>query len=259
MIPGAEDYRAILKPVQRRPLSGQVFDRLSGAILSGQLPPGSVLPSERKLCDSLKVNRGAVREALKRLEQSRFISIQPGGATRVLDIRETARLDIVSQLLATREGDLDLEVARSVVELRAAISPDMVRLAALRHGAELAPVLLPLLDEMRTHSRDPIRAEELSERFWRIVVRASENIAYVLVLNTLDEVNERFKQLLPPLLAARYQNVSSFQAMIEAIVSGDVEAARRAAERHAARIAGVLAREIRDLQEHGASEWRPPR
>ena len=259
MIPGAGDYRAILKPVQRRPLSGQVFDRLSEAILSGQLPPGSVLPSERKLCDSLKVNRGAVREALKRLEQSRFIAIQQGEATRVLDFWESARLGILSHLLVTPEGGLDLQVAQSVIQLRAAITPDMVRLAAERHGADLAPVLLPLLDEMRTHPDDPARAQELNQQFWRIVVRASENVAYVLVFNTVNEVHERFKEKLTPLLASSYQDASSFEAMVDAIVSSNVEEAQRAAGWHVARIVGALASEIRALQAEGATAWWPPR
>jgi DNA-binding FadR family transcriptional regulator len=250
-------HTAILKPVRRRKLSELVFDRLRAAILSGQLPPGSVLPSERKLGDSMEVNRGAVREALKRLEQSRLVSIQPGGATRVLDVRKSARLDLISEMLATREGGLDLEVARSVVELRAAISPEVVRFATQRHGAELGPTLLPLLDEMRVYAGDPTRAQALSVEFWRIVVQASDNIAFVLIFNTLDEVNARFKDRLTPLLAARYQNVASFEAMIEAIVAGNVEEARSAAERHVAQIAGILEGEIGDLQAQGAAAWRP--
>jgi DNA-binding FadR family transcriptional regulator len=259
MTPSADNGRAILRPVLKRPLSEQVFDRLREAIVSGQLPPGSVLPSERKLRDSLKVSRGAVREALKRLEQSRFIEIQHGEATRVLDFWESARLDILSNLLVTPEGGFDLHVAQSVIQLRAAITPDMVRLAAERHGADLAPVLLPLLDEMRAHSRDPIRAQELSEQFWRIVVRASENVAYVLVLNTMNEAYERIKKQLTPLLATSYQDVSSFEAMVDAIVSSNVEAAQRAAVRHVARIADALASEIGALQAEGATAWRPLR
>ena len=257
MSPDAADDRAMLKPVRRQPLSDQVFERLCGAIVSGQFPPGSVLPGERKLCETLNVNRGAVREALKRLEQSRFISIRQGGATRVLDFWESARLDIVSHLLVTAEGGIDLKVARSMVELRAAITPDMVRLATLRNGTALEPALRPLLEEMRAHSQVPSRAQALNEQFWRIIVRGSENIAYVLVFNTMSEVNDRFKKLLTPFLAPSYQNVASFEAIAKAIVSGNVEDAQRATERHVTQIAAALASQIRGLQANGTTVWSP--
>jgi DNA-binding FadR family transcriptional regulator len=215
-----------------------------------------MLPSERTLCDSFGVNRGALREALKRLEQSRFIAIQQGGATRVLDFRTSARLDIISHLLVTQEGDLDLQVAQSVMELRAAISPDVVRLATERHGAELAPDLLPLLEEIRSGGSDSVRSQELSERFWRIVVEASENVAYVLVFNTMYELNERLKQQLLPLLASYYQNVSGFEEMIEAILSNNAEEAALGAERHVAHFAKVIERQMQNLRAHVSSEWR---
>ena len=255
-MPNPTDSEAILKPVQKLSLSEQVFDRLCGAIVSGQFPVGSELPSERALCESLGVNRGALREALKRLEQSRFIAIQQGGATRVLDFRTSARLDIISHLLMTQEGGLDLKVGRSVIELRAAIAPDVVRLATERHGAELAPDLLPMLEEIRSNGSDPVRSQELSERFWRIVVEASENVAYVLVFNTMYEMNERLKKQLLPLLGSYYQNVSGFEEMIEAIVSNNAEEAARATGRHVAVFAAELATQIRGLREQGASAWR---
>jgi DNA-binding FadR family transcriptional regulator len=256
MRPNSSDGEAILKPVQRLSLSEQVFDRLCVAIVSGQYPVGSMLPSERTLCEVLEVNRGALREGLKRLEQSRFIAIQQGGATRVLDFRTSARLDIISHLLANQEGGLDLHVARSIIELRAAISPDIVRLATERHGSELAPELLRLLQDIRSESGDLVRAQELSERFWRIVVEASENVAYVLVFNTMYEVNDRFKKLSMPRLDSYYQNVAGFEQMIEAIVSNDAAGAAHAAERHIAHFAKALDSHIHDLRAHGASAWR---
>jgi GntR family transcriptional repressor for pyruvate dehydrogenase complex len=250
------DSEVLLRPVRRRSLSERVFDRLSAGIISGQFSAGTPLPSERKLCESFGVNRGALREALKRLEQSGLIAIQQGGATRVLDYRESAGLDVISHLVMNQEGRVDLQVARSMIELRAAIAPDVVRLAANRQGADLAPSLSPLLAEMRSNVDDPVRAQELNAQFWRIVVKASDNIAYVLVFNTIEEVNERIKHLLKPLLSTYYQDVAGFEAMIEPILSGESEEARRATERHVSRIADALAGKVRDLRASGATAWR---
>jgi len=255
-MPTTTKNEAILKPVERVSLSDQVFDRLCRAIVAGKFPVGSELPSERTLCDSFGVNRGALREALKRLEQSRLIAIQQGGATRILDFRASARLDIISLLLIKDDGAIDLQVARSVIELRAAITPDVIRLATERQDAELAPALLSLLAEMHSGLEDPVRAQELSERFWRIVVKASENIAYALAFNTIYDVNDRLKRQLMPFLSSYYQNISGFEEMIEAILSNNAEEAARAAERHTAKIAKALASQVNDLRAHGATTWR---
>lgn len=66
-------------------------------ILRGQYRTGERLPSERDLSARFEVNRGAVREALKKLEQLGIASINPGGA-RVLPI-EQASLDVLGHLV----------------------------------------------------------------------------------------------------------------------------------------------------------------
>src|SRR5687768_14972815 len=105
---------AALIPVTRQSLSDAVFEQLRSRIVTGEMRPGSTLPAERTLAEMLGVNRGAIREALKRLAQARLISIQQGGATRVLDYRATAGMELLSNLLITADGGLDVRVARSV-------------------------------------------------------------------------------------------------------------------------------------------------
>ena len=63
---------------------------------------GERLPSERDLAVRFDANRGAVREAMKRLEQLGIVDVQPGGA-RVKATHE-ASLDVISYLL--NQGDL---------------------------------------------------------------------------------------------------------------------------------------------------------
>ena len=62
-----------LKPVARKSLSDAVFDQLSQEIVQGRMRPGTPLPSERSLCDMLRVNRGAVREAHYNPGWARFL------------------------------------------------------------------------------------------------------------------------------------------------------------------------------------------
>jgi len=121
----------MLKPIHKTSLSDAVFEQLRGEILSGSLRVGESLPAERALCEMLDVNRGAIREALKRLAQARLVSTAHGGGTQVLDFRRMAGLDLLSALLFTPDGGIDRMVARSVIEMRSLLAPEISRLAAL--------------------------------------------------------------------------------------------------------------------------------
>ncbi|MEO1078346.1 MAG: GntR family transcriptional regulator [Pseudomonadota bacterium] len=77
--------------------STQVLDALRDEILLGQYRPGERLPSERELAARFETSRGAVREALKKLEQLGIAAIAPGGV-RVVAVEE-ATLDVMGPLL----------------------------------------------------------------------------------------------------------------------------------------------------------------
>ena len=51
--------------------------KLAASILDGSLPPGTQLPPERDLMNQLGISRSTLREALKRLEESRLIEARP--------------------------------------------------------------------------------------------------------------------------------------------------------------------------------------
>ena len=110
-----------LQKIERNSVSDAVYDQLSREILEGRMLAGETLPAERALCQTLGVNRGAVREALKRLSQAGLVQVRHGGGATVLDFRETAGMDLLSGLLFSSDGSINMKVARSVIEMRAAI------------------------------------------------------------------------------------------------------------------------------------------
>ena len=75
----------------------EITATLRDEILRGQYRSGERLPSERDLAARFEANRGAVREALKKLEQLGVASINPGGV-RVVPIEE-ASLSILGPLI----------------------------------------------------------------------------------------------------------------------------------------------------------------
>lgn len=129
-----------LQPINRRSVPEDVFEQILADVLSGEMQPGEPLPSERRLAEVLGVSRPAVREALKRVAAAGLVEVRQGDATTVRDFRRHAGLDLLPQLLL-RNGQLDVSVARSILEARLHNGPKVAELAAQRRPAGLADVL----------------------------------------------------------------------------------------------------------------------
>ncbi|MCL2543884.1 MAG: GntR family transcriptional regulator [Nocardioidaceae bacterium] len=169
-----------LTPVDTLPLSEQIHRQLLGGILDGSLT--GVLPSERELAETFGVNRHAVREAIKRLQQGRLVAVNQGGATRVQSVPEHAGLDLLPSLIAAG-GPAGAEVAVGVLELRASIGADAVRFCAERSASVGADLLTDLPDAS-------IAGPELDDRavaYWTAIVTGAQSLAIRLAYNTLLE------------------------------------------------------------------------
>jgi GntR family transcriptional repressor for pyruvate dehydrogenase complex len=206
-----------------------VHQRLRAQILSGELAPGDPVPSERALSEDLGVNRHAVREALKRLQQAGLVRIAQGGATRVRDWRDTAGLEVMLDLV--EHGDEPpTELMRSVLEMRASIGVDAARRCAERAD----PAARDTIDELAGAVADGIdedRVPQITEPFislWQRIVDGSGNLAYRLGLNSLNTALGAYPQL-GEMLAPR--DADGLRALGAAIAGGDGEAAATAARR----------------------------
>jgi DNA-binding FadR family transcriptional regulator len=222
----------ILKPVRKQSLSDAVFDQLREQIVSGEMRAGATLPAERALCVALDVNRGAVREALKRLAQARLVAVQHGGAARVLDFRSSAGLELLPDLLLTEAGAFDPLVVRSIVEMRSALAPDIARLAAERGGAPVADALDAIVARMDGSSDDLRALQRLALDFWSKLVDGTGNVAYRLAYNSLRQTYDRCMDLLTTILADELGDRQSYAAIASAV--------RRARPQAAARLARAL-------------------
>lgn len=201
--------------------SEAVHDRLRRAIVAGQYQPGDALPSERALSEMHRVNRHAVREAIKRLQQAGLVQVTHGGATRVLDWRETAGLDLLADLAGSGGDDLRT-VLRSVAEMRATIGADAARLCALNAPSD-ARAALPALARAIPAPGDVRRYQlrfDAYEALWAAIVRGSGNVAYRLAFNSL--VGARHGGGIDPqLYAAEVDDRDAAIALAEAIAAGD--------------------------------------
>ncbi|MBN8866243.1 MAG: FadR family transcriptional regulator [Solirubrobacterales bacterium] len=166
-------------------VSLRVHDALRRQILEGELEPGSPVPSERVLAEEFGVNRHAVREALKRLQQASLVRITHGGATRVLDWRDTGGLEVLLDLAG--DANPPAEIIRSVLEMRASIGVDAARLCAERATQSERDQVEALAARAAglIGSGDDELLDQAFAEFWMSIVVGSGNIAYRLSLNSL--------------------------------------------------------------------------
>jgi GntR family transcriptional repressor for pyruvate dehydrogenase complex len=217
-----------LQPVARRSVPDEVFDQILADVVGGDLPPGATLPSERRLAEVLGVSRPAIREALQRMAQVGLVEVRQGDATTVRDYRRHAGLDLLPRLLLPR-GEVDLSVARSVLEARLHTGPKVAALAAERAGARLDAVLRDAVRALESDA-DPVGQQRHALNFWEHVVDGADSIAFRLMFNSLRAAYEPALAALATVMAAEVGRPDAYRVLADAIVAGDPEAARRAAE-----------------------------
>ncbi|BBY66990.1 FadR/GntR family transcriptional regulator [Mycolicibacterium helvum] len=207
-----------LQPVNRRSVPQDVFEQILADVLSGEMQPGEALPSERRLAEVLGVSRPAVREALKRVAAAGLVEVRQGDATTVRDFRRHAGLDLLPQLLL-RNGQLDVSVARSILEARLHNGPKVAELAAERRPAGMADRLEESIAALAS-AQDPLDQQRHALTFWDDVVDGADSIAFRLMFNTLRAAYEPALPALATLMAAEVGQTQAYRALAAAITAG---------------------------------------
>jgi GntR family transcriptional regulator, transcriptional repressor for pyruvate dehydrogenase complex len=217
-----------LQPVHRRSVPEDVFEQIVAEVLSGEMQPGQSLPSERRLAEVLGVSRPAVREALKRLTAAGLVEVRHGDATTVRDFRRHSGLDLLPRLLL-RNGELDLSVARSILETRLHNGPKVAELAAERRLPQLAGLLDESIRRLAVQD-DPIERQRVALTFWDHIVDGADSIAFRLMYNTLRATYEPALPALATLMAAEVGQPGAYRKLADAIIDGDAARAKLAAQ-----------------------------
>lgn len=215
------------------PLHQKVYLEIKRRVLSGDLPPGTVI-SEADISRRWSVSRTPIREALRQLELDHLITWVPRrGAT------------------VARVSMRDL---RDIVELRLALEGAAVRLAAERAGATDLAELQSILDGIdAAHLRGDItRTIDLDDSFHRRIALATRN--RLLAASTdrlLDRV--RFARSMARQVPGRQEEFQrEHAAILAAIAAHDAERAVKAMTDHVQR-ARVRLIEMLEVADGGAT------
>lgn len=206
--------------IQKTSISEQVYLQLRKRILNRSLPSGAELPSERELAETLGVNRGAVREAIKRLQQARLVRVRHGGATQVENFELEGGLELLPSLMSTAKGQVNLEVALGIIALRKAIAPTVAAHAAMHGGEALAQQLHAIVHKMRA-TTELETLQQLAFEYWGHVVQCSGNVVFKLAFNSMNQTYLAAWHSLTQVMQEEFRDIATLAQLAEAIGAGE--------------------------------------
>ncbi len=118
--------------------------RIKDMIVSGELAPGSRLPPEKELSETLGLSRNSLREAVKALEVIRVLDVRRGDGTYVTSLQPKLLLEAMSFVVDLHQDDSVLEI----LQVRRMLEPQAAALAARVIDAEQLTDVGRLLDEL---------------------------------------------------------------------------------------------------------------
>lgn len=239
--------RHALTAVRKQSLSESAYRQLSDKILRNEYAPGDALPAERELSEALQVNRGAVREAIKRLQQAGLVAVRHGSKHVVRDYLSEGGLELLPNLLVDRQGRLNGAVVRSIMAMRSSLAPDIAAAAAKKGGKALADELDALLSQMRADQKDLKALQDHALAFWQKLVARGGNIAFRLAFNSMTKTYTQVWDVLTPVLEKEFRDFDNLGAIAKAVRQGDAGRAREAGLRHVEIGRGALERALRKL------------
>jgi len=212
---------ATFAAVRKQSLSESVFRQLQDKIVREELKAGAELPAERELAEQLGVNRGALREAIKRLQQAGLVAVRHGGNHVVLNYLEEGGMELLPSLLVSPQGRLNNSVIRSIAAA-----------AARKPNLPLAGELDALLGQMRAPGVNLKTLQSHALAFWKLLVQNGGNIAFRLAFNSMTKTYTQVWNALTPILEKEFRDFDNLAAIAAAVRTGQPDAARTAGRAH---------------------------
>jgi GntR family transcriptional regulator, transcriptional repressor for pyruvate dehydrogenase complex len=220
----------------------EITRKLLDYLLSGEIEPGTKIPSERQLADGLGVGRSAVREAIKSLSLLGLLDVRQGDGTYL----SRSGSDLLPRVI---EWGLLLEEPRimDLLEARTELEVVVTGLAAARAGEEEIAVLRDRFEAMRAAGPDVDAYVDADIAFHLQLAQASGNGVFANLLTSLRSLLRVWADRVLHHVGETDTSLAVHEPIVEAIAASDVEAARAAMRAHMER-ANRRLREALDAQ-----------
>ncbi|MDR1520316.1 MAG: FadR family transcriptional regulator [Planctomycetota bacterium] len=173
-----------MKPVTRVSQTDVVVDQIKDFLLSDQIQIGDKLPTEKEFCETLRVGRSTVREAIRALQVMGYVKIYPGRGAFL----ETKNLDDATPSIVSWLESNKVQV-EDIVEVRIGLETLAAKLASER----ATPEDFAALDRIRLAFEEALvnaeyeKLSELDEQYHQALIDAAKN-NLLTVLNKVVSV-----------------------------------------------------------------------
>jgi GntR family transcriptional repressor for pyruvate dehydrogenase complex len=217
---------------KRKPLSTVVAESLTEKIRSGELQPGTQLPTEAELCSEYDVSRTVVREAVARLRSDRLVIPHQGRGMFVSDTPTPRNFSIPEEALKT------LPETVALLELRLSVEVEAAGLCAERRTEAEAVAIRALMEQVDAQHEDPTAVQiHYDYDFHLAIAKATRNAFIHGFLSYLRPmIVPRFQLgyvVAPGLKDTYYARIhNEHRSIVDAIERRDGRAARQAMRKH---------------------------
>jgi GntR family transcriptional repressor for pyruvate dehydrogenase complex len=212
-------------------LSDRVAQQLTDAIMSGQLAPGSRLPSERELGDQLKVSRTVIREAVRSLAALGLVTVTSGRGVEVANDPQSATPSM--RLTVRGYGEIDYS---TVHEVRVPIEVHAAGLAAKRAGEDDVQRLRDICDRHAEYIAKGDLAGAVKEdlAFHNEIASLSGNVLLKAMYASIAEVLNDVRTPARHKVEVAESGLRAHRWLLDCLAAHDEAAARSAMDRHLA-------------------------
>ena len=227
--------KVLFKPVTPKRTFEDISEQIKGLIYSKALKPKDRLPSERELAEQFNTGRMSVREALRMLEESGFVSIKQGanGGTFVKELDETGMTKTISRLVNV--GNLTLQ---EITEARIALETMILESGIKRFTKEQLSALesniktCEKFNSQRNKREYPEFRDEALGKFHILIAETSKNRLYkYFVTSLLDLYAKQIIKYIPD--SDEYaKHLAQHKKIYEAIKAKNLNGAKKALSRH---------------------------
>lgn len=224
------------RPIRQTRVSEEVTEQIKQCILLGDFKAGDKLPSERELMEEFQVSRVAIREALRALENSGFVSTRQGatGGTYVIELS--------FENLASAFIDLFLAEKISIPEMfhvRVLIEPEVARLAAMR----ITPESKKKLEEILQKEELPVSSLsddiETKTMVHFVLAEICGNRFLEALVKSLMRVTKRVIEAVHPNTLSMHP-AGMHRPIVEAVIAGKPDESAEAMRKHALEFGEVM-------------------
>jgi len=225
----AKPSQTLFAPVRTKRAFEEVCNEIKRLIFRGVLKPGDKLPSEIDLATQFSVSRQTVREALRLLEITGFISMQKGGTggplivDTILNTIGNSYLDAFQMKKITID---ELTTARVEIE-------KMILKAVFRDSQDID---VQCLEENVAQAKSLVERKTDAFRenihFHLLLAMASKNYVFVIVMESILTVVADIRSRLGFDLDVSVEAVRDHEKIVEAIKGKDHQGALSILERH---------------------------